>query len=80
MRENIVELEKVRDNLAKLPPGKISELSEYVDFLLSKTSRSKALKIKKLEGIWVGLGFEKLDVEKEISNLRTEIENELLGS
>ena len=80
MQDNVVELEKMKGNLEKLPPEKIAELSDYVDFLLSKTSQSEDRKIQKLEGIWVGLGFENLDIEKEISKLRSEIDLELLES
>jgi hypothetical protein len=68
------EIKKVKKNLVKLPPEKIAELSDFVEFLLMKANRSQDRKIKKLGGIWEGLGFDRLDIEKEISEIRSGIE------
>ena len=73
------EIEKIKNNLVKLSPENILEISDFIEFLLKKSSRSKGQKIKKLAGIWKGLGFENLNIEKEISNIRSDVEKSLLG-
>ena len=78
--KNTVEIERIKKNLLKLPPEKIPELSNFIDFLLMKTSQAKRKNIKKLEGIWEGIGFENINIEKEIFKLRSEIDTSILGN
>jgi hypothetical protein len=60
---NITEDEKFTGNRenkekrAKLPRQKIVELYDYIENLLSNSLSSRSDQIKKLEGIWEGVGF-----------------------
>ena len=74
MQTTAMTLNKIRSKLAKVPDDKLSEIDDFVEFILQK-SRSKGKKIVKLEGIWKGLGFEKIDnLESEIKKIRKESE------
>ncbi len=76
--KNTVELEKIKNNLQRLPQEKITELSKYIEILLAKTSHIKTGETAKLKGIWAGKGFQNLDLEKEVQLLRSEIDNSVL--
>ena len=59
-----VNLETIKKNLIQVPKYKLSEINEFI--LLKHQNRSQ--KIVKFEGIWDGIGFEK------ITNLKSEIQ------
>lgn len=74
--ENINQIKKI---LLKMPQEKIIEIEDFVEFIWEKTSQGiTKKKIKKLEGIWSGLGFENLDIEQSIDTIRQESEETLL--
>ena len=65
-------LQKIKTKLARVPEDKLMEIDDFVDFILFKT-KPGSKNIAKLEGIWDGLGFEKLDnLESEIRKIRKE--------
>jgi len=70
MRESKIDLKKIRRNLTKIPADKLLEINNFIEFILS--GKKKKLKnIVKFEGIWEGIGFEKItDLEAEIRKLR----------
>ena len=76
-----MELEKlnvnvVKQNLLKIPKTRLAEINDFIEFILSKTDSSKMKRIARLEGIWQGLGFEKIDdLDKDIRDIRDESEN-----
>jgi hypothetical protein len=70
---------KIRQNLNKIPPNILKEVSDYIEFLLEKYAWQER-KILKFEGIWQGLGFEKLtDLESQIRDLREHANDSLLN-
>ncbi len=69
----------IKRKLLRMPNGKIKEIEDFVDFIWSRISKGKKRKIEKLEGIWEGLGFEKIDIEKSISDIRKYAGESLMG-
>jgi hypothetical protein len=64
---------KIKKNLKKIPASKLDEVNDYLEFILSKFQIKSSKNIIKFEGIWQGLGFEKIDnLEAEIRKLRDE--------
>lgn len=61
---------KITKKIYQLPEDKLNEISDFIEFLLEKTKHQN--RIGSLEGIWENIGFEKLDLEHEISKLRKE--------
>lgn len=76
---SIISRHKIKQNLNKIPPTKMEEVSDFIEFLLKKHAR-RGRNIIKFEGIWQGLGFEKLaNLESQIRELRKET-NDLLSN
>ena len=66
---------KIKWNLTQLSPEEVEEVNNLVQSLLEQ----KKKKIVNLEGIWEGIGFEKiLDLEGEIKKNRKELAEQLL--
>ncbi|ODS36752.1 MAG: hypothetical protein A7315_13960 [Candidatus Altiarchaeales archaeon WOR_SM1_79] len=60
---------KIKQKLHKVPENKLAEIDDFIDFMLMKSEVSG--KTTKFEGIWEGLGFEKIkDLESEIRKIR----------
>ena len=80
MKESITtSRHKIRKNLNKIPPKVLKQVSDYIEFLLEKHARQER-RILKFEGIWQGLGFEKLaDLESQIRDVRKETNDSLLN-
>jgi hypothetical protein len=63
-------LNKTKTRLEIIPGDKLEEINDFVEFILFK-SKHRPKKIVKLEGVWEGLGFEKIDnLESEIRKIR----------
>ena len=60
-----------------LPGNKLDEISDFISFVLSRQKKQKR-KIVQLEGIWEGKGFEKLDLNKELSAIHKEVGKSIL--
>lgn len=72
--QTISELNK---KLNQLPPEKIEEVKDFIDFLVSHHKQKK--KIAKLCGIWGGKGFEKItNLEAEIKVVKKELSQSIL--
>ncbi|MCP5108057.1 MAG: DUF2281 domain-containing protein [bacterium] len=70
-------LHKIKSKLARVPEDKLGEINDFVEFILfkSKPAGNAGKNIAKLEGIWEGVGFEKIgDLETEIRKIRQESE------
>ncbi len=66
---------KVKQNLFKIPKAKIAEINDFIEFILSKTESSRLKRVERLEGIWQGLGFERIsDLDNTIREIRDESE------
>jgi hypothetical protein len=76
MTTRAIEMTEIKRDLANLPPDKLAEVREYVRKLLP-TTRTKP-HVEPLRGIWKGLGWEKIDLEKELKTLRRESSEHIL--
>ena len=78
MTTRAIELTEIKRDLANLPADKLSDVREYVRKLLRK-SRPAPSNVESLEGIWEGLGWEKIeDLEGEIRKMRKESSENIL--
>ena len=72
-------ISKVKQNLYKIPKAKLAEINDFIEFILMKTELSQLKRVEKLEGIWNGLGFERIpDMDKSIREIRSESEKSIL--
>jgi len=63
-------INKIKSKLVEVPIEKLPDIFNFIEFVLQK-SKPGLKKIVKLEGIWKGLGFEKIDnLESEIRVIR----------
>ncbi|MBW1802668.1 MAG: hypothetical protein JRJ85_18280, partial [Deltaproteobacteria bacterium] len=54
------------------------EVNDFIEFILMKTENNQLKRVEKLEGIWKGLGFERIfDIEKSIREIRSESEKSI---
>ncbi|MBI5207314.1 MAG: DUF2281 domain-containing protein [Candidatus Firestonebacteria bacterium] len=66
-------LMEIYNKLLQIPDGKINEVKDFIDFILSR-HQIKQNKIVKLDGIWSGKGFEKIsNLEKELNNVQKSV-------
>ena len=80
MREQAITLTMLKQRVFALPANRLQEAYDFLDFLIIKTPPEHAKRIKKLEGIWEGLGFERIgDVEQEIRAIRHDAEQSILN-
>ncbi len=78
MTSRAIELTEIKRDLANLPADKLAEVREYVRKLLQK-SRPTPSDVESLEGIWEGLGWEKIDdLEGEVRKMRKEMSENIL--
>ncbi|MFB3041110.1 MAG: hypothetical protein ACE1ZS_04785 [Candidatus Poribacteria bacterium] len=76
MNANVMK-SKIKWNLTQLSPEEVEEVNNLVQSLLEQKKTER--KIVNLEGIWEGIGFEKiLDLEGEIKKIRKELAEQLL--
>jgi hypothetical protein len=79
MNDTAVAISRIKRLLDRVKPEKIREVEDFVEFLTEKnTEKPGGKKVRKMEGIWEGLGFENIDVEKEIREIRRESEESIL--
>ena len=63
-------INKIKSKLAEVPVEKLPVIFNFIEFVLQK-SKPRPKNIVKLEGIWKGLGFEKINnLESEIRDIR----------
>jgi hypothetical protein len=64
-----IKLARINKQLAMIPSHKLDEVEDFVSFILTR-KKIKAKGVVKLGGIWEGIGFEKLNLKKELKLLR----------
>ncbi len=70
---------KVKQNLFKIPKARLAEINDFIEFILSKTDSNRLKRAERLEGIWQGLGFERIsDLDNSIREIREESEKAML--
>ena len=75
MQEYPMTITMLKQKVSDLPENRLQEVYDFIDFLVRTKSPEPMPRIKKLEGIWEGLGFERLsDVEQEIRDIRQHAE------
>ena len=63
---------QIKWNLFRVPPDKLEEINDFIEFILYKEQKQKNMKIVNLEGIWEGIGFEKiLNLEDSIREIHS---------
>ena len=79
MNDTAVAISRIKRMLDLVKPDQILETEDFVKHLMEK-GHEKPLgkKVKKMEGVWEGLGFENIDEEKEIRKIRRESEDSLV--
>jgi hypothetical protein len=79
METEEINITKVKQNLFKIPKAKLPEVNDFIEFILMKTESSRLKRVEKLEGIWNGLGFERIpDIDKSIREIRSESEKSII--
>jgi hypothetical protein len=79
MENQEVTVADVKENLYKIPKARLAEINDFIEFILSKTEYRRSRRIEKLEGIWQGLGFERIsDLDTSIREIRNESEKAML--
>lgn len=74
-----INMTKVKQNLFKIPKARLAEINDFIEFILSKTESNRLKQVEKLEGIWQGLGFERIsDLDNSIREIRDESEKAML--
>ena len=64
-------ISRIKRLLDRVKPEKIHEAEDFVEFLAEKDAEKPSEKeVRKMEGIWEGLGFENMEEEKEIREIR----------
>ena len=75
MNMSAIELAEIKQDLARVPENKLPEVHEFVRRLIPSSRRN----VQPLEGIWEGIGFEKIDdLEQELRKLRRESSEQIL--
>ena len=75
-----INITKVKQNLSKIPQTKLAEINDFIEFVLMKTESSRSMRVEKLEGIWKGLGFERItDLDSSIREIRSDSEKAILN-
>jgi hypothetical protein len=70
METSQVTVDKIKSRLSDVPQERLDEVYDFIEFLLTRPKYRKK-NIVKLEGVWKGLGFEKLnDLESQIRKIR----------
>ena len=75
MKPEEINVTKVKQNLFKIPKDRLGEVNDFIEFILMKSESRPSKRVEKLQGIWKGLGFERIsDLDKSIREIRSESE------
>jgi hypothetical protein len=75
---NTVQLKKLEiiSNLSFVPANRLDEIKRFIEYILY-TTKAKKKKTISVRGIWENKGFEKIDIEKELKDIRKNIQKHL---
>ena len=74
-----IKMAKVKQNLFKIPKARLAEINDFMEFILSKTESNRLKRVERFEGIWQGLGFERIsELDNSIREIRDESEKSML--
>jgi len=77
MATSNVSIYKIKQKLSKVPEDKLKEINDFIELIIK--SKIQSPNIVKFEGIWEGLGFEKInDLESDIRQIRKEATKSML--
>lgn len=67
---------EIISKLSFVPVNRLDEVQRLIEFILisTKTQKKKTISVR---GIWENKGFEKIDIEKELKDLRKNIRMDL---
>ncbi|MCP5104310.1 MAG: hypothetical protein GY950_13060 [bacterium] len=76
---NSTQLKKLEiiSNLSFVPGNKLDEISRFIEFILFTNKVRPKKKPISVRGIWESKGFENIDIEKELKELRKDIQGNL---
>ena len=79
MKEREVTLTMVKQKVFELPEDQLQEVYDFLDFIVMKAKTTQTKRVKKLEGIWEGIGFERIsNLEQDIRDIRRDSEQALI--
>ena len=62
-----------------MKPEEVSEAKDFVNFVAHRNApASRRNRVLKLKGIWKGTGIEKLNLEKELRDVRSDLQERIL--
>ena len=76
MNAEQIKRREIIGNLTLVPPDKLDEINNFVRYILYK-SKAKSKRPISVRGIWQNKGFENIDIEKELKEIRKEIQTNL---
>ena len=77
MATSNVSVYKIKQKLSKVPEDRLKEINDFIELIIK--SKTHFPNIIKFEGIWKGLGFEKInDLESDIRQIRQEATQSIL--
>ncbi|MBW1706274.1 MAG: hypothetical protein JRJ86_14075 [Deltaproteobacteria bacterium] len=77
MQNTGIKLDEIKKKLSRVPGHKLDEVDDFLGFILSRHKGEGKQNIR-MQGIWTGKGFEKIDVKKEIKSLRKDLSKSIL--
>ena len=80
MENNVFTRQNLLGNLKYLPPNKLQEVDDFVQFLLFQNKTKIKEENDSFAGIWANIGFEKIvDLDTEINSIRKELSDNILN-
>jgi hypothetical protein len=75
---NTVQLKKLEiiNNLSFVPANRLDEIQRFIEYILY-TTKARKKRLISVRGIWENKGFEKIDIEKELKDIRKNIQQNL---
>lgn len=77
MKRKAIKLTQIDEKLSLLSEKKLDEVIDFIEFILSKKNIPQKKNVK-LEGIWAGKGFEKIDIEKKLNSAKKDLAKSIL--
>ena len=73
------DIQQITQRLQRMKPSEVSEIRDFVEFVARKSAPDvPKRRILRLKGVWKGTGLERLDVEKELKEVRKNLGEKIL--